>query len=332
MNKDETDTNPTPKPLGQPGGQPFGTKKVFDVVRPGKSPASPTSRPVIVGHKPPVKDDQLVQNADSRYATDNPFDQHALMSHKTAPSFETEDSDSSDSGSEPTTPSTDAKQAASTESTSKLPDLDIPDELFKETSNDTDSAAPAQPDAATTSQPSVDDEVEPALPEPTKEETPDEVSNETSDDHDAEPGAEDSENPKSNSPDSSEGSDSKPAPETVAMDQTVEKPTEPVQDKDLALAAAEANKAASEFEKSKPTTDLDVDELPQLGPDDVVAATGAPQIDHAFVVQHKTKTSWWEWLLIILMIVVLGLVALNFLLDAEVIKTTLNIPHTHLIK
>lgn len=34
-------------------------KKIFDVVRPGKTPAQPTSRPVIVGHKPEVHDTMI---------------------------------------------------------------------------------------------------------------------------------------------------------------------------------------------------------------------------------------------------------------------------------
>lgn len=37
-----------------------GHRKVFDVVPPGRAPASATSRPVIMGHKPPVPDDQFV--------------------------------------------------------------------------------------------------------------------------------------------------------------------------------------------------------------------------------------------------------------------------------
>jgi hypothetical protein len=36
--------------------------KVFDVMRPGKAPASPSSKPVIVGHKPEVKDPSVTLN------------------------------------------------------------------------------------------------------------------------------------------------------------------------------------------------------------------------------------------------------------------------------
>jgi hypothetical protein len=61
-------------------------KKVFDVMRPGKALASPTSRPVITGHKK-VKEDMFVagkepRDKDSKYTTDNPFDEKPLMAHK----------------------------------------------------------------------------------------------------------------------------------------------------------------------------------------------------------------------------------------------------------
>jgi hypothetical protein len=73
MNKEE------PKKSQQP-------KKVFDVMRPGKALASPTSRPVITGHKK-IKEDMFVagkepKDKDARYATDNPFDDKSMMSHK----------------------------------------------------------------------------------------------------------------------------------------------------------------------------------------------------------------------------------------------------------
>ena len=60
-------------------------KKVFDVTRPGKSTASPNSRSVIVGHKPPVADDQFVPGAASTAPTlraSDPFEKHDLMDSK----------------------------------------------------------------------------------------------------------------------------------------------------------------------------------------------------------------------------------------------------------
>ncbi|HEY5667773.1 MAG TPA: hypothetical protein VIR03_01270, partial [Candidatus Saccharimonadales bacterium] len=82
MNND--DTNPQPNKPQAPPASAFGPdKKVFDVMRPGKAPASPTSRPVVIGHKPQVHDDQLVPSADTRYASNNPLDEKRdLLTHK----------------------------------------------------------------------------------------------------------------------------------------------------------------------------------------------------------------------------------------------------------
>src|SRR2546421_10049847 len=43
---------PTPPQYPRPKG------KVFDVMRPGKAPASPSSRPVVIGHKPEAQEAQ----------------------------------------------------------------------------------------------------------------------------------------------------------------------------------------------------------------------------------------------------------------------------------
>lgn len=58
-------------------------KKVFDVVPPGKAPASPTSRPVLPGQKPPVADGQFVavKTAPTLRASD-PNAKHNLMDPK----------------------------------------------------------------------------------------------------------------------------------------------------------------------------------------------------------------------------------------------------------
>ncbi len=45
-------------------------KKVFDVARPGKTPASTTSRPVIVGHKPQVQDPMMMPDDNRRSLMD----------------------------------------------------------------------------------------------------------------------------------------------------------------------------------------------------------------------------------------------------------------------
>ncbi len=50
MSNNPNDNKPKPKPVSS------GSRKVFDVMRPGKAPASPTSRPVIASHKPQVQE------------------------------------------------------------------------------------------------------------------------------------------------------------------------------------------------------------------------------------------------------------------------------------
>jgi hypothetical protein len=66
--------------------------------------------------------------------------------------------------------------------------------------------------------------------------------------------------------------------------------------------------------------------------EDLLAGTHAPNLGQTIVSHHHHKTKWWEWLLIFFLIVIIALVALNFLLDAEVLTTTLDVPHTDLIK
>jgi hypothetical protein len=56
--------------------QPHLQRKVFDIARPGRTPASSTSRPIIVGHSPSVQDHSVTVNA--------PSGEHTLLDpHKT---------------------------------------------------------------------------------------------------------------------------------------------------------------------------------------------------------------------------------------------------------
>lgn len=55
--KPEPKADKPAKPAAKPPVKPAPPKgRVFDVMRPGKAPASPTSRPVITGHKPAVQE------------------------------------------------------------------------------------------------------------------------------------------------------------------------------------------------------------------------------------------------------------------------------------
>jgi hypothetical protein len=51
--------------------EPKQAKKVFDVMRPGKTAAGATSRPVIVGHKPQVKDPMMSDPAETEALMDS---------------------------------------------------------------------------------------------------------------------------------------------------------------------------------------------------------------------------------------------------------------------
>ena len=75
MNNDDKEKSKTPAKKASPA-----PKKVFDVVRPGKAPAAPNSRNVIVGHKKPVKDDMFVAGKESHgVRATNPNQKRDLM-------------------------------------------------------------------------------------------------------------------------------------------------------------------------------------------------------------------------------------------------------------
>jgi len=278
-----------------------GTKKVFDVMRPGKALASPTSRPVISTHKAKIKDDMFVPSADSRYANDNPLDDNAIMTHKSP------------------------KKA-----------LDVPAEDVAEQPAPAPAEKPAEDTATAATAPAVPEVTgKPAEPTPAmpanfpEEEEPQAPSNGTA------PAVPDSfEESQPAEPTHNEDValvPEKPAADTPLPDETFEEDeqiasvvnggqTQPTDEFDLKSEVG-SNDGEPTFDPNK-----------AMGKDDVLAATGAPVIDHAFVSHHKGHTKWWEWVAIFLMIILLAVVALNFLIDADIIKTSLDIPHTDLIK
>ena len=109
----------------------------------------------------------------------------------------------------------------------------------------------------------------------------------------------------------------KPTPEQVAMDQTVESP-------------APSEPSAEPFPPPAPEPKPEPPAKP-MNQDDVLAATEAPLLDQAIVSHHRHRTKWWAWLLIFVLIVTIALVALNFLLDAEVLTVEVSVPHTNVI-
>lgn len=70
--------------------------KLFDVAKPGKTPASATSRPVIVGHKAIIKNDPMVTPEEPQPTNDTPVDDTSEPSRKSmtiAPLPKTEEAD-----------------------------------------------------------------------------------------------------------------------------------------------------------------------------------------------------------------------------------------------
>jgi hypothetical protein len=72
--------------------------------------------------------------------------------------------------------------------------------------------------------------------------------------------------------------------------------------------------------------------------EDLLAETGAPVLEPeqspSLIVSHhkQHQAKWWHPILVFVTILLLAAIAINFLLDAEVIKTSLSLPHTDLIK
>jgi hypothetical protein len=254
MSNEGKDNNPKPKRFTP-------AKKVFDVVRPGKSPASPNSRSVISSHKPQVPDDQFVPSANTRLASD-PSKKRPLMDSdkklEIAPPIE---------AAEPSVPS----GVVAPDQAEPVPD-DTPPAVPEEETVPPIGETPKQPQTS------------PEIPESDFEKELDESSL-----TDPSPVAE---QPKEEPPQAA-----KPTPEQLAVGQVVTTPSD------------------------SPMTQ-----------DDVLAETDAPILEHAIVSHHKHHTKLWEWLLIFFLIVLLAVIALNFLLDAEVLTTGLEIPHTDLFQ
>jgi hypothetical protein len=251
-------------------------RKVFDVMRPGKAPASPTSRPVIVGHKPQTPDDQFVPRSNTRLAGD-PSEERPLLGHK-QPELQPDDDTTLNTASESTEPVTDgtppSKPLKEAKATTPL-ETEIPDSLPPDDE---------EPD---------DDEL--TTPEPEQ------------------------------SVSSHESAQPSEAPEVP------EEPTD-IADAPPATALPADQPAAKPQQDTQKTTNTDTFAKP-MTQDEVLAETDAPMLEHAFVSHHhKHRTKLWEWVLIFLLMVIVAAAALNFLLDAEVITTGVDIPHTDLLK
>ena len=271
-------------------------KKVFDVVPPGKAPASATSRPVIVGHKPPVADDQFVPGAPPLRAAD-PSEEHELLDSKEKKHLE------------PTSPSAgSADKPAKHEYSAAIPPL---------TQAKNDKPTPTTP--ATASAPIVSEPTTPMSSEaPLSAETSVKDKNTPPPTHNRQ-GRTEEEELQEERPFGHLAVEQ--LVETDGLD-TPEAPT-PVNPTSVADGPPQATGAN-----------------PNIQPktiDDLLAETGAPSLEPTtaptsiIISHHASRASIWEPVLIFLVIIVLAAAVLNFLLDADIIKTTWSLPHTDVL-
>lgn len=282
--------------------QPLPTgKKVFDVVRPGKTPASPNSRAVVMPSSPEATDGQFVTvSAPPLPGAPSKEVKHPLITNR---------------GKEVAAPMPEQESLP-------LPEVETPNEQ---------EAQPAvQPEASDTRPAKVPSvvmlsEIDAVLEsEPTEEtEEPEEVKQEV---------------PTEEEPEAPEEGEPMPEPAqepakgkrlSIRVHQDVEVSPEEVAEPSGAEPAVQADVVQS---LAKPLTEEEI--AAHLSHDDLLANTTAPHFDHENMVvsDHRHRMRVWQFVLIFLLIVVLALVALNFLLDAGIIKTELNLPHTNLLK
>lgn len=278
-------------------------KKVFDVVRPGKVLASPNSRSVIVGHKPQVHDDQFVP---SEHWASDPTEKKPLMDGRKkitltpGGKIETDQVETNQY----------EKKKPSSEDDEKTPSSGLAPISEKAP----DAPAPIATEARSESKPV----------------TPNAGNGKKIDPKDP----------------------SLVALEHLIVEQVIEEPAAPPEaapvtdkvnsndpavadDRELTTAIGQSDglsEAGDDFWDKNESISSAHAKL-QTTPDDLLAQTDAPTLEpqKAVVSQHHPHASWWEVVCVFFLVLFVAAVALNFLLDAEVIKTDLHLPHTELI-
>jgi hypothetical protein len=304
-------------------------KKVFDVVRPGKVLAAPNSRSVIVGHKPPVPDDQFVPTAPTLRASD-PSLKHELLDSKKKKELTPLRSDAAvqTAGAAavgaPTLPGKSGatqsphETAPASKPETPAPAVSKPEESAQgsdQPSVPAISAASAVPDVtaanAGDAPTAPSDASETVATETRSEETPAQLALEQTVKTDM---------PIWEDPRTSEQVEQSPTSASQpGVGQSPASPSAPNQSNPQAAGDAATQSTAS-----------------PKSIEDLLAETGAPSLEpeqtpSLIISHHKHHASWATRLLVVLLLLILAAVALNFLLDAKIITLDFKVPHTELI-
>ncbi|HTH72711.1 MAG TPA: hypothetical protein VL737_05110 [Candidatus Pristimantibacillus sp.] len=331
--------------------------KVFDVRRPGKAPASPTSKPVIMGHKPEA---QAAQTAVSGIGETSPADTSAstMLTRRKIKILPTGDLATEEAkvpveASAPEAPKEEAPKTEEPGSDAKQPKQIVVDEAEKEREKEALAAAALaaaavsgppglpenpQPSASAedsklmvkqklTIQPLSDTETEPKAAEPAAEAQPEPAAEPalkaeqpaTESEVQAEP---EPEAPAATTPE--EESAEPAAAETTEADPSADTTAEPTAQSETQDAAAPQEgqdvDAAIITDEEAPTTEPEADIQPLFDDSGIVVSTH----NH-----HGTRHGLLVFLLIVL-VLVLAAVALDVVLDLGLLNLP-GVPHTDLL-
>lgn len=299
-------------------------KKVFDVTRPGKAPASPTSRPVITGHKPPVQDDQFVPGTAPLRASD-PSEKHDLLDAKQKKDVQPTSSVGAAVSDKPTA-SVAAAEPAEPTSAPPLPQ--------------TGAKAVAAEPTPTVVAPTPEPKLAPQETQQPQIASAPELAKEASVDN-RRPVAELLKEAEA----AEKAEASKPVPPVVPG--KVSGPWEPVEEDSPGHIALSHTVEQEESNPSQPpaaassAAQTSATAPPHSGKtiDDLLAETGAPKLEPesspGLIISHhkphRKRHGWaiFVWFLIILL---LAAIAFNILLDMEVVSLSTDIPHTDFFK
>ena len=286
--------------------------KVFDISRPGKAPASPTSRPWVSPDNP-VADDQFVPGAPSLRASD-PFAKHDLLDPKKRkdllPLNGGEGTDAAAADPAAATIASAPVLEASPKNTAPTPgvtDISTVDDALEALSTSTLEAPQADSQATVDTAPTV------SSPEPAVEPVasqPAEAAKTTG---------------EASTPQTTPQSEpEEDTPAHIALEQTVAT--------ENTLPIWEHPATSEQVESSRPVATSNAG---KKSIEDLLAETGAPILEPekepSMIISHhpRKQTTWWHSVLIFVIIIAIAAVVFDVLIDMNIIRTTLSVPHTN---